>query len=76
MFSSTKSDTLGGNIYSYNSESHSKSLEKEWMEMTKKMSKMEDKEKDISKITGSWLKNLAFDGVDYWNIDMAGKETV
>jgi hypothetical protein len=46
------------------------------MEMTRELGKMSDKEKGekfLSKVEGSWLKQLCFDGEEYWNVGMGDK---
>lgn len=38
-------------------------------EKYKKWSHIQDVKKELSKIEGSWLRNLCFDGEEYWNVD-------
>ena len=39
------------------------------MKMVSAMSEMKDKKKEISKISGSYLKTIKFDKKEYWNKD-------
>ena len=49
-------------------------IKKKFYDTISSLGKMVDLEQEIEKVSGNWLKNLCFDGKEYWNssdVDLA-----
>ena len=67
FFGTRKHDTFDGKLYYANTSTEKKTF-KSIDEEEEDDLKFADVKQEISVITGSFLENLAFDGVDFWNI--------
>ena len=52
----------------YDAKKHSEICKLKWNKMIREFGEMKDSLQELEKIEGSWLENLKFNGVEYWNL--------
>lgn len=70
MMSKDQADAFHGKIYKYKVDQHNDTVKKEvWLDIMAKLGKMEDVEKEICEISGSWMQSMLIDEKVFWDID-------
>lgn len=68
---------LYGSLYIYDPFREMSMIKKKFYDTVSSMCKMKDVEHEIEKVSGNWLKNLCFDGKEYWSaqdLQIVGKQ--